>query len=89
MTCDGAIRGKQVGNKQAVAAVKANAADHRAANLPTIVDDLRGQGFTSVRAIAAQLNERGVLTPRGGSWHPTRQPRACCRVCERPTERAR
>jgi hypothetical protein len=27
------------------------------------VDDLRSQGFTSVRAIAAQLNERGILTP--------------------------
>jgi hypothetical protein len=35
-----------------------------------IVDDLRSQGFTSVRAIAAELNERGILTPRGGAWHP-------------------
>jgi hypothetical protein len=38
-----------------VAAVKANA-EHRAANLRTIVDDLRSQGFTSVRALATQLN---------------------------------
>jgi hypothetical protein len=37
--------------------------------LPLIVDDLRSQGFTSVRTIAAQLNERGVLTARGGTWH--------------------
>ena len=59
-----ALRGKQIGNKQAVAAVKANA-EHRAANLRAIVDDLRSQGFTSVRTIAAQLNERGILTPRG------------------------
>ena len=29
------------------------------------MDDLRSQGFTSVRDIAAQLNERGILTPRG------------------------
>jgi DNA invertase Pin-like site-specific DNA recombinase len=65
-----ALRGKQVGNKQAVAAVRANAED-RAANLRSIVDDLRSQGITSVRTIAAQLNERGILTPRGGSWHPT------------------
>ena len=50
-----ALRGKQIGNKQAVAAVKANA-QHRAATLRVIVDDLRSQGFTSVRAIAAQLN---------------------------------
>ena len=45
---------KQVGNKQAVTAVRENA-QHRAANLPAIVDDLRSQGFTSVWAIAAQL----------------------------------
>jgi hypothetical protein len=36
-----------------------------------IVDDLKAQGFTSVRAIAAQLNERGILTPRDAAWHPT------------------
>jgi hypothetical protein len=51
------LRGKQVGNEQAVAVVKANAA-HRAANLRAIVEDLRSQGITSVRAIAAELNER-------------------------------
>ena len=44
-----------------MAAVTANA-EQRAANLRAIVDDLRSQGFTSVRAIAAQLNERGILT---------------------------
>src|SRR6201997_301653 len=54
-----ALRGKQVGNKQAVAAVKANA-KRRAGNVRAIVDDLRSQGFTSVRAIAVQLNERGI-----------------------------
>ena len=74
-----ALRGKQVGNKQAVAAVKANA-EHRAVNLRTIVDDLRSQGFTSVRAIAAQLNEQGILTPRGGSWHPTSAARLVSRL---------
>jgi DNA invertase Pin-like site-specific DNA recombinase len=65
-----ALRGKQVGNAQAVAAVKANAVE-RAANLRSIVDDLRFQGVTSVRAIAAQLNVQGILTPRGAAWHPT------------------
>jgi hypothetical protein len=74
-----ALRGRQVGNKQAVAAVRANAG-HRAANLRAIVDDLRSHGFTSVRAIAAQLNERGVLTARGGSWHPTSAARLLSRL---------
>jgi DNA invertase Pin-like site-specific DNA recombinase len=55
-----ALRGKQVGNKQAVATVRANA-EHRAVNLQAIVDALRSQGFTSVRAIATQLNEGGVV----------------------------
>jgi fructoselysine-6-P-deglycase FrlB-like protein len=68
-----------VGNKQAVAAVKANA-EHRAANLRAIVDDLRSQGFTSVRAIATQLNERSILTARGGSWHPTSAARLLMRL---------
>jgi hypothetical protein len=60
-----------------VAAVRANA-EHRAANLRIIVDDLRSQGFTSVRAIAAQLNERGILAARGIQ----RQPLGSCRGCE-------
>ena len=65
-----ALRSKQVGNKQALAAVKANA-HHRAANLQNIVNDIRSQGITSVRAIAGELNARGILTPRGRSWHTT------------------
>ncbi len=74
-----ALRGKQVGNKQAVAAVRANA-EQRAANLRTIVDDLRSQGLTSVRAIAVQLNERGILTARGGPWHPPSAARLFARL---------
>lgn len=74
-----ALRGKQIGNAQAVAAVKANA-EERAANLRTIVDDIRSQGVTSVRAIAAQLNDRGILTPRGGAWHATSTARLMSRL---------
>jgi hypothetical protein len=74
-----ALRGKQVGNQQALAAVKASAA-HRAANLKAIMDDLRSQGITSVRAIAAQLNERGILTARDRSWHPTSAARLLSRL---------
>ena len=74
-----ALRGKQVGNKQAVAAVKANA-EHRAANVRTIVDDLRAQGITSVRAVAAELNELSILTARGGAWHPTSASRLLSRL---------
>jgi Recombinase len=74
-----ALRGKQIGNAQAVAAVKANA-EERAANLRTIVDHIRSHGVTSVRAIAAQLNDRGILTPRGGAWHATSTARLMSRL---------
>jgi lipoate-protein ligase A len=74
-----ALRGKQVGNAQAVAAVKANA-ERRAENLKAIVDDMRTKGITSVRALAAELNERGILTPRGGEWHPTSAARLLARL---------
>lgn len=74
-----ALWGKQVGNVQAVAVVKANA-EHRAENLRTIVDDMRSQGITTIRAIAAELNERGILTPRGGQWHPTSTARLLSRL---------
>ena len=65
-----ALRGKQVGNDAAVARIKADAAE-RSENLRAIVDDLKAQGITSVRAIAEGLNNSGVKTPRGGDWHPT------------------
>jgi len=74
-----ALKGKQVGNAQAVAAVKANAV-HRAANLQSIVDDIRSHGITSVRALTAELNDRGILTPRGGAWHPTSAARLLARL---------
>ncbi len=74
-----ALRGKQTGNREAVAALKAKAQRH-AANLKNIVEELRGDGVTSVRSIAAALNEKGALTPRGGQWHPTSAARLLARL---------
>ena len=65
-----ALKGKQVGNKQALAVIKAHAQD-RAQNLRAIVADVGGSGITSVRAIADELNRRAILTARGGRWHAT------------------
>jgi hypothetical protein len=36
-----------------------------------VVEDIRRNGITLVRAIADQLNADEILTPRGGRWHPT------------------
>lgn len=65
-----ALRGKQTGNREAVAAIKLKAREH-AANLRSIVDDIRADGTTSVRTITEELNRRGIVAPRGGEWHPT------------------
>jgi hypothetical protein len=34
-----------------------------------VVEDLRAGGATSLRAIADEMNSRGILTHRGGRWH--------------------
>jgi Recombinase len=44
-------------------------ADRHARDLSPVVEDIRWGGATSLRAIAAELNGRGMLTRRGGQWH--------------------
>jgi hypothetical protein len=34
-----------------------------------VLEDLRSQGVSTFRAIAAALNGRGMLTRLGGRWH--------------------
>lgn len=58
------------GNGAAVEAV-ATAAAQRAVDLAPIVAELRAEGFTSLPAIARQLNARSIKTARGGAWHPS------------------
>ena len=76
-----ALRGKQVGNREAVAKVRMNAQE-RATNLKAMLDDIQAQGISSLRAITEELNRRGVLTPRGATWHPTSVARLLVRLCE-------
>ena len=74
-----ALRGKQTGNSEAVAAIKLKALEH-ATNLRSIPDDVHAQGTTSVRKIAEELNNRGILAPRGGEWQPTTVVRLLARL---------
>jgi hypothetical protein len=46
-------------------------ADVRAEAFGPTIGKLRKAGFVSVKAIARELNVRGVPTPRGSKWHPT------------------
>lgn len=49
------------------AAVSANAAAY-AQDLAQVVADIRASGATSLRAVATELNARGMMTRRGGEW---------------------
>jgi len=46
-------------------------ADMRAEALRSTILEVRTAGFVSVKAIARELNGRGIPTPRGGKWHLT------------------
>ena len=67
---NGAAHLRGLGNDAAVARIKENA-DNRATDLAPIIADMRQQGVGSVRAMAREMNQRGILTARGGRWHPT------------------
>jgi DNA invertase Pin-like site-specific DNA recombinase len=54
---------------QALRAAVATNADRHARDLAPVIEDIRLGGATSLRAIAAELNDRGMLTRRGGRWH--------------------
>jgi hypothetical protein len=50
-------------------------ADKRAAKLAPVLKELRTAGVTSLRGIAAALNERGIPTATGyGRWHHVQVP---------------
>lgn len=57
----------RIGNK-ASAEVRAQKARERVTKLMVVIDDIRQQGATSLRDIAAELNRRGITAPRGGEW---------------------
>jgi DNA invertase Pin-like site-specific DNA recombinase len=68
-------RGVRLGNRsnleaagEAGRASLVRQADRFAANVLPVIEDIRRQGATSLREIAAQLTARGVRTARGGEW---------------------
>jgi DNA invertase Pin-like site-specific DNA recombinase len=63
-----ALRG--LGNAHAIVGAKAKADAHMAGVVP-VIETLRGEGATSLRGIAEELNRQGILTARGGQWYAT------------------
>ncbi len=63
-----ALRRAGKGNEAGLRAIvdKANA---HAENLRPVIESLREEGVESLGSLAEALNERGMMTPRGGLWH--------------------
>src|SRR5262245_20029197 len=64
-----ALRRARKGNRAAVNENIAKADRHAEDVLP-IIEDIQASGILGLRAIAAELADRGILTARGGRWHP-------------------
>lgn len=62
-----ALEGRR-GFQKGAEAVKRNANAH-AQLIGPVIERLRSEGHQSLNAISRQLNEEGMRTPRGGSWH--------------------
>ncbi|MCU4652136.1 resolvase [Roseibacterium sp. SDUM158016] len=76
------VRGVKLGNPNGAAAlrragkggaalrdtIRQNADEHAAALAP-VVEALRTEGHTTLRAMADALNARGMMTRRGGRWY--------------------
>jgi Recombinase len=56
------------------------AADSRALALLPAIRELMAAGFVSRRALAGELNRKGIPTARGGSWHYTTVVRTLTRL---------
>lgn len=54
-----------------LARINRNKAEGVAESMRDTIRELRSQGISSVRAIADELNERGIRTPNGAKWHST------------------
>lgn len=74
-------RGVRLGSNGATLG-KANAASARktALSLKPIIQQLRADGITTVRAIAEALNAREIQTPQGRQWHSTSVHRLLARL---------
>jgi DNA invertase Pin-like site-specific DNA recombinase len=63
-------RGVALGtNGRRLASKNRAAADADAERFRPIVEELKAEGIVTLRAIAAELNQRGIASPRGRTWH--------------------
>jgi DNA invertase Pin-like site-specific DNA recombinase len=82
-----ALRRAGKGGAALRATVTANA-DRFAADLSGVVADIRAEGHLTLRAMAAELNRRGMLTRRGGRWQVSNVGNLLRRLTPKRSERA-
>ena len=77
----GGYRGAKLTRKirEAGNAARMRVAAERAADIAHIIAELQASGATSLRAIAAGLNQRGISTARGSAWSATQVARVLAR----------
>jgi DNA invertase Pin-like site-specific DNA recombinase len=63
-----ALRRAGKGNTASLATIRAGACG-RAEQLRPIIEDMRSRGVISLRDLATELNNNGIVTARGGRWH--------------------
>jgi DNA invertase Pin-like site-specific DNA recombinase len=63
LTNDARAKGREAARKALEGRIAARAAD-----LAPVVAEIKAGGRTSLRAIAAELDARGIRAPRGGKW---------------------
>ena len=61
--------GDRQGNDAAVTAIRAKSATFAKDVMP-VIKAIQDDGLQTLRAIAGALNERGIVTARGGKWGP-------------------
>jgi hypothetical protein len=66
-----------------------NVAKRRAETLRAVIGELRGNGLSTATEISRALNDRRILTPRGGVWHGASVKRLLARLDEADAEGTR
>jgi len=64
----GIIASQSPKGRAASLAIRRERASKRAADLAPVIADIRSAGASSLRQIASALNNRGITSPRGGTW---------------------
>ena len=65
----GKIRSQALTGAKASALVRVAKAEKRTADLAPVIQSIRAEGATTLRAVATVLNQRGIVSPSGGRWH--------------------